>query len=243
VTSTPIHIENFGSSLLLIDDDKSLGALIAEYCIPNGFSITTAITAEEGILLLRQNHFALLILDVMLPGIDGFEALARIRYSSNIPVLMLTTRGASRDRVRGLENGADDYLPKPFQPEELLARIRSILRRTQPRSESTLLMVGDVTLNELERSVTVLKRPVELTGAEFHLLKLLLSQPGIPLAREELVSRIFGREINILDRSVDNLAHNIRKKLGTHSNGLERIKSVRNIGYTYVLATRAQGTS
>jgi two-component system response regulator CpxR len=243
VTSTSIHIENPRSSLLLIDDDKSLGALIAEYCIHDGFSITIAITAEEGILLLRQNHFVLLILDVMLPGIDGFEALKRIRYSSNMPVLMLTTRGASKDRIRGLENGADDYLPKPFQPEELLARIRSILRRSQPRSESTLLTIGDVTLNELERSVTVLERPVELTGAEFHLLKLLLSQPGIPLAREELVSRIFGREINILDRRVDNLAHNIRKKLGTHANGLERIKSVRNIGYTYVLAKEAQGTS
>jgi two-component system, OmpR family, response regulator CpxR len=242
VTSTSIHIDNPGSSLLLIDDDKSLGVLIAEYCIPHGFSITTAITAEEGILLLRQHHFVLLILDVMLPGIDGFEALKRIRYSSNIPVLMLTTRGASKDRIRGLENGADDYLPKPFQPEELLARIRSILRRTQPRSESTLLTIGDVTLNELERSVTVLERSVELTGAEFHLLKLLLSQPGIPLAREELVSRIFGREINLLDRSVDNLAHNIRKKLGAHANGLERIKSVRNIGYTYVLATRVQRT-
>jgi two-component system, OmpR family, response regulator CpxR len=142
-----------------------------------------------------------------------------------------------------LEDGADDYLPKPFQAEELLARIRSILRRTQPRGESTLLTIGDVTLNELERSVTVLERPVELTGAEFHLLKLLLSQPGVPLAREELVSRIFGREINILDRSVDNLAHNIRKKLGAHANGLERIKSVRNVGYTYVLATRVQRTS
>ena len=238
MTITSIPIENPGSSLLLIDDDKSLGGLISEYCISDGFSITTAISAEEGILLLRQNYFVLLILDVMLPGIDGFEALKRIRYSSNIPVLMLTTRGAWKDRIHGLENGADDYLPKPFQPEELLARIRSILRRTQPRSESPLLMVGDVTLNELERSVTVLERSVELTGAEFHLLKLLLSQPGIPLAREELVSRIFGREINILDRSVDNLAHNIRKKLGPHSSGLERIKSVRNVGYTYVLATR-----
>ena len=243
MTNTSIPIENPGSSLLLIDDDKSLGTLIAEYCIPDGFSITTAITAEEGILLLRQNHFSLLILDVMLPGIDGFEALKRIRYSSNIPVLMLTTRGASKDRISGLESGADDYLPKPFQPEELLARIRSILRRTQPRNEPTLITIGDVTLNELERSVTVLERPIELTGAEFHLLKLLLSQPGIPLAREELVSRIFGREINLLDRSVDNLAHNIRKKLGVHANGLERIKSVRNIGYTYVLATRMQGTS
>jgi two-component system, OmpR family, response regulator CpxR len=217
VTNTSIHTENPGSSLLLIDDDKSLGALIAEYCIHDRFSITTAITAEEGILSLRQKHFVLLILDVMLSGIDGFEALKRIRNSSNIPVLMLTTRGGSKDRIRGLENGADDYLPKPFHPEELLARVRSILRRTQPRSESTLLTIGDVTLNKLERSVTVLERPVELTGAEFHLLKLLLSQPGIPLAREELVSRIFGREINILDRSVDNLAHNIRKKLGAHA--------------------------
>ena len=227
--------------ILLIDDDRSLGTLISEYCIADGFSITTAQAAEDGLQLLRHQYFALIILDVMLPGMDGFEALKRIRQSSDTPVLMLTTRGASEDRILGLESGADDYLPKPFQPEELLARMRSILRRTQPKREPVQLIVGDVTLNERERSVTVLERPVELTGAEFHLLKLLLSQPGIPLEREVLVSRIFGREVNLLDRSIDNLAHNIRRKLGSHANGQERIKSVRNVGYTYVVAPARQG--
>jgi len=222
------------ASLLLIDDDRSLGQLLSDYC-KSEFSIAPALSGEDGLRMARQNHFALIILDVMLPGIDGFEVLKKIRHLYTTPVLMLTTRGASKDRIHGLESGADDYLPKPFQPEELLARIRSILRRTQPKPESTQLTVGDVTLCEAERSVTVSGRAVELTGAEFHLLKLLLCQPGNALPREELVSRIFGREVNVLDRSIDNLAHHIRKKLGPHSTGAERIKSIRNIGYTYVV--------
>jgi len=236
VTNPTIQTSISQFPILLIDDDRSLGALISEYCISDGFSITTVRAAEDGLQLVRNHYFVLIILDVMLPRMDGFEALKRIRQSFDTPVLVLTTRGASEDRIFGLQSGADDYLPKPFKPEELLARMRSILRRTQPKPEPTQLIVGDVILNEMERSVMVLKRPVELTGAEFHLLKLLLSHPGVPLAREELVSRIFGREVNLLDRSIDNLAHNIRKKLGSHANGIERIKSVRNVGYAYVVA-------
>jgi len=236
VTNPTIQTSISQFPILLIDDDRSLGALISEYCISDGFSITTVRAAEDGLQLVRNHYFVLIILDVMLPRMDGFEALKRIRQSFDTPVLVLTTRGASEDRIFGLQSGADDYLPKPFKPEELLARMRSILRRTQPKPEPTQLIVGDVILNEMERSVMVLKRPIELTGAEFHLLKLLLSHPGVPLAREELVSRIFGREVNLLDRSIDNLAHNIRKKLGSHANGIERIKSVRNVGYAYVVA-------
>jgi two-component system response regulator CpxR len=240
VTSPTIQTSISQLPILLIDDDRSLGALISEYCISDGFSITTVRAAEEGLQLVRTQYFALIILDVMLPGMDGFEALKRIRQSFDTPVLMLTTRGASEDRIFGLQSGADDYLPKPFKPEELLARMCSILRRTQRKPEPAQLIVGDVILNEMERSVMVLERPVELTGAEFHLLKLLLSQPGVPLAREELVSRIFGREVNLLDRSIDNLAHNIRKKLGSHANGVERIKSIRNVGYAYIVAPSLQ---
>src|ERR1700739_3925187 len=137
--------------LLLIDDDRSLAALIAEYFGPAGFAVTPAFSGEDGIRLARQQYFLLIILDVMLPGIDGFEVLKRIRRASEKPILMLTTRGAANDRIRGLESGADDYLPKPFQPEELLARIHSILRRTLPKGSPTTLTLGDITINDLER--------------------------------------------------------------------------------------------
>ena len=196
-----------------------------------------ATTGEEGIYLSRQRSFFLIILDVMLPGIDGFEVLKRVRLHSKTPVLMLTTRGAVRDRVQGLENGADDYLPKPFQPEELLARIRSILRRSYPTDNLAQLSVGDVDLNEAERSVMLAGQPVDLTGAEFHLLTLLMEQYGVPLSREELVLQIFDRDTTSFDRSIDNLVSNLRKKLGAHPDGSDRIKSVRNVGYVYVSAS------
>jgi two-component system response regulator CpxR len=220
--------------LLLIDDDLSLSRLIRDYCETDGLTVTSAGTGEEGIYLSQQKRFQLVILDVMLPGINGFEVLKRIRQSSNVPVLMLTTRGAARDRIQGLQSGADDYLPKPFEPEELIARIRSILRRAYPRETMAHLEVGDITLDERERSVTVGSALVDLTGAEFHLLRLLLESPGRPLSREELVPQIFGRDVVSFDRSIDNLAANLRKKLGSYSSGTERLKGIRNVGYVYV---------
>jgi two-component system, OmpR family, response regulator CpxR len=223
------------SPLLLIDDDRSLASLLAEYCSAGGFSITSALSGEEGIRLDRQQYFLLIILDVMLPGIDGFEVLKRLRRSSNTPVLMLTTRDATMDRVHGLESGADDYLAKPFQPEELVARIKSILRRVYPREGAPRCTLGDITVDGLERSVTLNNQRLDLTGAEFNLLRLLLANPGDPLSREELIPRIFGREPTSFDRSIDNLVNNLRRKLGTYPDGTERIKSVRNIGYCYVL--------
>jgi len=230
------------SRLLLIDDDRSLAALITEYFGPAGFAVTPAFSGEDGIRLARQEYFLLIILDVMLPGIDGFEVLRRIRLTSETPILMLTTRGAAKDRIHGLESGADDYLPKPFQPEELLARIHSILRRTLPKESPATLTLGDVTMNELERSVTLGEQQLDLTGAEFQLLKLLISQPGEPLSREELVPRVFGRESSGLDRSIDNLVNNLRKKLGMHASGLDRFKSIRNVGYSYVAGNSGSAT-
>jgi DNA-binding response OmpR family regulator len=220
---------------LLIDDDLSLGRLIRDYFEIEGIEVTTAATGEEGIYLSQQKRFDLIILDVMLPRIDGFEVLRRIRQRSNIPVLMLTTRGATKDRVEGLRGGADDYLPKPFQPEELIARVLSILRRVYPAQMSKHLEVGDITLDDMERSVMVGGHKVYLTGAEFELLRLLLDGPGMPLTREQLVPLIFGREVSSFDRSIDNLVSNLRRKLGNHPNGGERIRSVRNVGYAYVL--------
>jgi two-component system, OmpR family, response regulator CpxR len=222
--------------LLLIDDDLPLSRLIREYCATDGLTVTPAATGEEGIYLSQQKQFQLIILDVMLPGIHGFEVLKRIRQRSNVPVLMLTTRGAARDRIQGLQSGADDYLAKPFEPEELIARIRSILRRSYPAAQTLVRFeVGDVILDETERSVTVGSRLVDLTGAEFQLLRLLLEVPGKPLSREELVPQIFGRDVAAFDRSVDNLAGNLRKRLGTHPSGSERIKGIRNVGYVYVM--------
>jgi len=231
------------SPLLLIDDDRSLASLVAEYCAAGGFSITSALNGEEGIRLARQQYFQLIILDVMMPGIDGFEVLKRLRSSSNIPILMLTTRGAAMDRVQGLEGGADDYLAKPFQAEELVARIKTILRRVYPREVATRLSVGDLTVDETERSVELAGERVELTGAEFNLLKLLMTNPGDPLSREELIPRIFGRDPSTFDRSIDNLVNNLRKKLGSHPDGSDRVRSVRGIGYCYVAAAKSGSSS
>jgi CheY-like chemotaxis protein len=141
------------SSLRLIDDDRSLASLIAEYCGVGGFSVTSALSGEEGIRLARQQRFLLIILDVMLPGMDGFEVLKRLRLALDTPILMLTTRGAALDRVHGLENGADDYLAKPFQPEELVARIKSILRRVHPKDGLAKFTMGDITVDESQRSI------------------------------------------------------------------------------------------
>jgi two-component system, OmpR family, response regulator CpxR len=237
VSSAPIQL----SPLLLIDDDRSLASLLAEYCAAGGFSITSALSGEDGIRMAGQQFFMLIVLDVMLPGIDGFEVLRRLRQTSKTPILMLTTRGAAMDRVHGLESGADDYLAKPFQPEELVARIKTILRRVYPKDDAAKLIFGDVTVDQLERSVLLGDEPIEVTGAEFHLLWLLLSHPGDPLSREELIPCIFGREATAFDRSIDNLVNNLRRKLGPHADGTERIRSVRNIGYCY--ASRNDGMS
>src|ERR1700733_3668539 len=176
VSSAPIQL----SPLLLIDDDRSLASLLAEYCAAGGFSITSALSGEDGIRMAGQQFFMLIVLDVMLPGIDGFEVLKRLRQTSKTPILMLTTRGAAMDRVHGLESGADDYLAKPFQPEELVARIKTILRRVYPREGAPRCTLGDITVDGLERSVTLNNQRLDLTRAEFNLLRLLLANPGDP---------------------------------------------------------------
>jgi DNA-binding response OmpR family regulator len=171
----------------------------------------------------------------MMPGIDGFEILKRLQRSSSIPILMLTTWGAAMDRVQGLEGGADDYRSKPFQPEQLMARFKSIIRRVYPKEDLGKLTAGDLIIDEAERSAFINEQRLELTGAEFSLLKLLLAHPGDPLSREELIPRIFGREPSAFDRSIDNLVNNLRRKLGPYPDGSDRIKSVRNIGYCYTI--------
>jgi two-component system response regulator CpxR len=228
------------AQLLLIDDDVALGELVCEYAAYEGYAVAIANTGELGLRTLARKPFALVILDVMLPGIDGFEVLERLRHFSDVPVLMLTTRGAASDRIHGLKLGADDYLPKPFEPDELLARVKSILRRVLPSTKGLRFMsVGDVSLDERFRRVTRGGEIVELTGAEFSLLQLLISRPGTTLSRQELIPRVLSRQESGIDRSIDSLVSNLRKKLGPFSDGSERIQSVRGVGYVYVIAEQA----
>jgi DNA-binding response OmpR family regulator len=225
------------TQLLLIDDDVSLGALVSEYAAYENYQVTIANTGELGLSMVARRTFALVILDVMLPGINGFEVLERLRLISDLPVLMLTTRGTPSDRIRGLKNGADDYLPKPFEPDELLARINSILRRVRPSMNGLrFISVGDVELDERARRVSTAGVAVELTGAEFLLLQLLLSNPGNIFSRQELIPRVLSRQESGADRSIDTLVSNLRKKLGPFADGSERIRSVRGVGYVYVVA-------
>ena len=222
--------------LLVVDDDLQLGSLMTEFFDPAEYRLTIAVTGEEAIVQVAAHQFSLIILDVMLPGMDGFAVLRRIRHETDIPVLMLTTRGATTDRVQGLELGADDYLPKPFQPQELLARVRSILRRAQPRTgRMKYISVGDLEVDEKGRRVKRAGFDVELTGAEFVLLQLLVTKPGSVFPREELVNLVFDRPPTIFDRSIDSLVSNLRKKLGPSKDGGDRIRSVRGIGYAYAV--------
>jgi two-component system, OmpR family, response regulator CpxR len=225
--------------LLLVDDDVALGELVSEYATYEGYAVTTANTGELGLRIMARKAFALVILDVMLPGIDGFEVLERLRHFSEVPVLMLTTRGAPSDRIRGLKSGADDYLPKPFEPDELFARVRSILRRIRPSLKGlSFVSIGDIELDEPFRRVRRGGEVVELTGAEFSLLQLLISRPGTTFSRQDLIPRVLSRQESGIDRSIDSLVSNLRRKLGPFADGSERIRSVRGVGYVYVIAER-----
>jgi two-component system response regulator CpxR len=228
--------------VLIIDDDIGLCELVGEYLEPEGYIVEAIQNGEKGIERALSHEHALVILDVMLPGITGFDVLRRIRAKSRIPVLMLTARGDDIDRIVGLEIGADDYLPKPFNPRELVARIRAILRRTSPVEisaglERGTLVVGDVEIDNNTRGVRRGGESVELTGVEYDLLERLLRRAGQIATREELVKEVLGRELSPFDRSIDMHVSNLRKKLGHQINGRERIKTIRGVGYIYAAPT------
>ncbi|SMC21898.1 two component transcriptional regulator, winged helix family [Desulfacinum hydrothermale DSM 13146] len=235
-----------GLRLLVVDDDVELCELLTEYLEPHGFQVTSVHDGEAGLQAVGHKHFDLVVLDVMLPGLDGLEVLRRLRALSPIPVVMLTARGDDVDRIVGLELGADDYLPKPFNPRELLARLRAVLRRArQPESKAQeqdaasarpeVLRVGDVELHPGTRTVSCGGRPVRLTTVEFNLLEVLLRGAGRVLSREELSLQVLGRKLQPFDRSLDVHVSNLRKKLGEGPRGVERIKTVRGVGYLYGL--------
>ena len=227
-------------SLLAIDDDHEMIALLAEYLKPEGFQVDAAYSAEQGLEKATKSGYDLILLDVMLPGINGFEALRRLRTWSQIPVLMLTARGEETDRIVGLEIGADDYLPKPFNLRELSARIQAILRRSArvaPTSNAsvTTVVLGEIELDHRSRQVKKDGAPIDLTTAEFDLLRVMLDEPGVIHAREKLFEKVLGRPYNIFDRSIDNHISSLRKKLGAFDDGTERIKNIRGVGYLYAI--------
>src|SRR6185437_6022580 len=183
--------------VLVIDDDVGLCELVGEYLQPEGYTVEAIHNGEKGIDRALSNEHDLVVLDVMLPGTNGFDVLRRIRARSRIPVLMLTARGDDVDRIVGLEIGADDYLPKPFNPRELVARIRAVLRRTRGHGEASVpdvIRVGDVELDPATRTVLNRGKPVELTSVEFSLLQVLLREAGRVVTREDLVDEVLGRK-------------------------------------------------
>jgi len=221
--------------ILVIDDDVELCALVTEYLEPEGFQVEAVHDGEHGLERALTSDHLLVVLDVMLPKMNGFDVLRRMRSTSRMPVLLLTARGEDVDRIVGLEIGADDYLPKPFNPRELVARIRAILRRTRAAegSPGDILRVGNVELNPATRTVLQDGNNVELTSVEFNLLQALLQEAGQVVSRERLVDTVLGRKFSPFDRSIDMHVSKVRKKLGDTDGGTDYIKTVRGIGYIF----------
>jgi len=223
--------------ILVVDDDVELCELLRDYLGSEGFAVEVANDGPAGLVAALSGRSGLVVLDVMLPGLSGFEVLRRLRERVAVPVVMLTARGDDVDRIVGLEMGADDYLPKPFNPRELVARIRAILRRAERPAGGTVegegLTVGDVELRRSSRTVLRGGEEVTLTGVEFALLDALLASAGRVVSRDELARKVLGREHSPYDRSIDVHMSNLRRKLGPGAGGAERIKTVRGSGYVY----------
>jgi len=223
--------------ILVIDDDVELCSLVGEYLEPEGFQIDAVYDGNRGLERALSGDHLLVVLDVMLPGMNGFDVLRKIRNTSKIPVLLLTARGEDVDRIVGLEIGADDYLPKPFNPRELVARIRAILRRSRSGEKiqpiPAVLRVGDVELDPATRTVLQNGQPVDLTSVEFNLLQVLLREAGRVVTRERLVDEVLSRKFSPFDRSIDMHVSKVRKKLGDSDTSADHIKTVRGVGYIF----------
>ena len=233
--------------ILLIDDDEQLGPPLATYFQRFELQLTHATRPSEGLALLRSRSFDAAILDVMLPEMDGFELCRTIRKVSDIPILMLTARGDVMDRIVGLELGADDYLPKPFEPRELVARIQTVLRRQKTkgvghavnRGSAPTLRFDGLNIDTARRSVTREGQEVELTGTEYELLLLLAREPGRVFSRDDILSQMRGHEVDLYTRAVDIVVSRLRKKLEP----LDCIKTLRNAGYSLALRRISDGSA
>lgn len=224
--------------ILIIDDDEELCELVSEYLAVEGFETDAVNDGEGGLKKASSGEYDLAILDVMLPKMNGFEVLRHLREGSRMPVLMLTARGDDMERIVGLEIGADDYLPKPFNPRELVARLRAILRRVKSEQGEGAaipekLKVDDIEISARSRSAKIDGQEVNLTSVEFDLLSTLLENAGNIVKKEDLSERVLERKLSPFDRSLDMHISNLRKKLGSRDDGGERIKTIRSVGYIY----------
>jgi DNA-binding response OmpR family regulator len=212
--------------VLLIDDDMRLFDLLATYLRQNGMDVVGAHDAARGLAMLDADAFDAVLLDIMMPGMNGLEACKRIRAKSNVPLIMLTAKGDETDRVVGLEMGADDYVPKPFSPRELLARLRAVLRRAKPEAFAERLTVGDLVIDLGGREAQVAGRVLDLTGLELDLLVALAKRAGKVISRETLLVEAGRSDVNVNERTVDVHISHLRQKLGD-----ARIRTVRGVGY------------
>lgn len=221
------------TTLLVIDDDRKLCRLIADYLEPLGYEVEAAHTGAAGLDRAIGGDFDAVILDVMMPEMDGFEVLTRLRRHSDVPVLMLTARGEEADRIVGLEIGADDYLPKTFSSRELLARLRAVLRRNKRTAESEwdMLSVRELLINMTSRTAALSDQPLTLTPIEFDLLAGLVASKGRVKSREQLLESIVDRNYDVFDRSIDVHISSIRRKLNDDAKSPRFIRTVRSVGY------------
>jgi DNA-binding response OmpR family regulator len=229
-----------GVPVLVIDDERELCQLIKEYLEPLGYEVSAVHTGPAGLECAVGGNFKAVILDVMLPGMDGFEVLKRIRAACDVPVLMLTARGEEADRIVGLEFGADDYLPKTFSPRELLARLRAVMRRTTRAAGPAAsdapaeIVVGSLRINPATRTAAIGDKPMALTALEFDLLVSLARSPGRVKTREQLLETFSERNYEAFDRSVDVHVHALRKKLGDDPKTPRFIRTVHSVGYVFI---------
>ena len=223
------------SNIFIIDDDKELTSLLKEFFSSFNFTVNASHEPEEALSYLKKNNPDLVVLDIMLPGMDGLQLLRKLREYSAVPVIMLTARGEVTDRIVGLELGADDYMPKPFEPRELLARVQSILRRSQsPSSMLDIIQFDGLTVNKLSQEVELDDQIVHLSTTEFEALLLFVENPGEVLDREFLVENIRGITWQTYDRSVDVLVSRLRNKLGETPINTRFIKTIHGVGYKFI---------
>jgi len=220
--------------ILIVDDDEKLIALLVEYLGGFGFTVKAASHPADGLRMLRTESPDLLVLDVMLPEIDGFALCRKVRETSGLPIIMLTARGDVTDRVVGLEMGADDYLPKPFEPRELVARIQAVLRRGDRTDGAERLKVGNLVIDGASRSARLSAAELELTTAEFDLLSLLVRHRGRVLSRDRIMAETRGVDWETFDRAVDVLISRLRQKLGDDPKSPNYIRTVRGAGYCFI---------
>jgi len=217
--------------IMVVEDDESLAAWIADYLNSHHYQVSVATRGDDALELIKADDPDLVVLDVMLPGLSGMEVCAQARQFYSRPIIMLTAQSEEEDEIRGLETGADDFLPKPVKPKVLLARIKALLRREQSDEPVHIIRIGGLYIDPTSRTLTLNEQDINLSSHEFDLLTLLASQAGMPVSREKLISQMRGIEYDGLDRSIDISISRLRKKLGDIASNPERIKTIRGKGY------------